>query len=90
MVLSGLSARGQRLGVMLLVHSTSGRRYGAEDVELVRHLAERIALALDNARLYEAEQASRRAAERSAAAPRRCGALPRRSTGRRRRARWRA
>jgi PAS domain S-box-containing protein len=65
-VLSGLSARGQRLGVMLLVHSASGRRYGTDDVELVRHLAERIALALDNARLYEAEQASRRAAERSA------------------------
>jgi PAS domain S-box-containing protein len=62
-LISGLTARGQRMGVMLLVRSSSGRRYGTEDVAVVRQLAERIALALDNARLYGAEHAARAAAE---------------------------
>jgi PAS domain S-box-containing protein len=62
-LISGLTARGQRMGVMLLVRSFSGRRYGAEDVAVVRQLAERIGLAVDNARLYGAEHAARAAAE---------------------------
>jgi PAS domain S-box-containing protein len=62
-LISGLSARGQRMGVMLLVRSFSGRRYGAEDVAVVRQLAERIGLAVDNARLYGAEHEARGAAE---------------------------
>jgi PAS domain S-box-containing protein len=65
-IISGLTARGQRLGVMLLVASGSGRRYGAADEALVRQLSDRVALALDNARLYGAEHAARGAAERSA------------------------
>ncbi|HST62909.1 MAG TPA: GAF domain-containing protein [Longimicrobium sp.] len=62
-LISGLTARGQRMGVMLLVRSVSGRRYGTEDVAVVRQLAERIGLAVDNARLYGAEHAARAAAE---------------------------
>jgi PAS domain S-box-containing protein len=55
-----LAARGETLGVLLLATAGSGRRYGQEDLELCIHLARRMALALDNARLYrEAEQALR-------------------------------
>ena len=56
-----LSARGQRLGVMLLsMAADSGRGYGEEDVVLGRELAYRAALAIDNARLYtQAETANR-------------------------------
>lgn len=56
-----LSARGQRLGVMLLgMASDSGRAYREDDVVLGRELAYRAALAIDNARLYtQAESANK-------------------------------
>jgi PAS domain S-box-containing protein len=47
-----LSARGRLLGVLDFATSSSGRRYGAEDLALALALAERCALAIDNARLY--------------------------------------
>jgi signal transduction histidine kinase len=55
-----LAARGQLLGVLALVLAESGRRYGPDDLALGQELAARAALALDNARLYQAEQATRR------------------------------
>jgi signal transduction histidine kinase len=55
-----LNARGQRLGVLTLVAAESGRAYGVEDLAFAQDLADRIALALDNARLYaDAQQAVR-------------------------------
>ncbi|HTQ81424.1 MAG TPA: ATP-binding protein, partial [Thermoanaerobaculia bacterium] len=55
-----LSARGQRLGALLLATSAdSGRTYGEEDFLLAKELARRAALAIDNARLFgEAEAAN--------------------------------
>src|SRR5262249_13137236 len=52
-----LQARGRILGA-LSVLATSRRRYRAGDLELARALANRAALALDNARLYHAAQAA--------------------------------
>jgi signal transduction histidine kinase len=47
-----LRARGQTLGAMTFVCAASGRRYGPADVALAQDLADRCALALDNARLH--------------------------------------
>lgn len=55
-----LLARERILGVVILVASESGRRYGARDLALAEELARRAALAIDNARLHEkSEQATR-------------------------------
>jgi signal transduction histidine kinase len=52
-----LIARGEALGVVALVSAERGR-YGAADLALAEELARRIALALENARLYyDARQA---------------------------------
>jgi predicted ATPase/signal transduction histidine kinase len=51
-----LVARGQTLGVLSLVSSAPGRRYGDADLELVREVARRAAIAIDNARLYRKTQ----------------------------------
>jgi PAS domain S-box-containing protein len=48
-----LVARGQTLGVLALVSTTSGRRYDERDLKLAEELANRAALAVDNARLYQ-------------------------------------
>jgi len=47
-----LRARGQTLGAVTFVCASSGRRYGPADVTLAQDLADRCALALDNARLH--------------------------------------
>jgi signal transduction histidine kinase len=47
-----LRARGETLGAMTFVCAASGRRYGPSDVALAQDLADRCALALDNARLH--------------------------------------
>ena len=47
-----LRARGQTLGAVTFVSASSGRRYSASDVPLAQDLADRCALALDNARLH--------------------------------------
>lgn len=49
-------ARGQVIGALSLMTSVSGRRYTDEDVSFAEDLARRCALAVDNARLYEAAQ----------------------------------
>src|SRR3954452_6129784 len=62
-----LRARGRVLGDLALVMMESGRRYGEEDLSLAQQLADRCALALDNARLYaelsEAAATARRSGE---------------------------
>jgi signal transduction histidine kinase len=47
-----LRARGQTLGAVTFVCAASGRRYQPGDVALAQDLADRCALALDNARLH--------------------------------------
>src|SRR5579872_3036509 len=59
-----LEARGNRIGVITLVATESGRRFEREDLALAEVLARRAALAVDNSRLYE--EATRVAAEQSA------------------------
>jgi signal transduction histidine kinase len=58
-----LSARGHTLGVMTFVASDSGRRYGTADVSLATEVAQRAAVAVDNARLYRQSELARRDAE---------------------------
>jgi len=48
-----LIARGRLLGTLLLAAVESGRSYGAHDLTLAEDLAGRMALAVDNARLFE-------------------------------------
>jgi len=48
-----LRAKGQNLGVLTFISAESGRRYGASDLALAQDLADRAAIAIDNARLYE-------------------------------------
>ena len=62
-----ITARGRVYGVLTLVSHTEQRRYGPEDVPVAQELAHRAALALDNARLYEAAGEARDEAERAAA-----------------------
>ncbi|WP_375767361.1 PAS domain-containing protein [Archangium gephyra] len=59
-----LLARGRTLGVLtFFTTETSGRRYGQEDVLRVEEVARRVALALDNARLFALAQEERQRAE---------------------------
>jgi PAS domain S-box-containing protein len=48
-----LVARGSTLGAISFLHASTDMRYDAEDLRLLRELADRAAMALDNARLYE-------------------------------------
>jgi PAS domain S-box-containing protein len=63
-----LIARGRAFGALSFVMADSeqggsGRRYDQLDLDAAMHLGERAAAAVDNARLYAAEQAARQAAE---------------------------
>ncbi|HEY3135010.1 MAG TPA: PAS domain S-box protein [Blastocatellia bacterium] len=51
-----LVARNRTLGAMTLLTAESGRNYDQADLALAEDLAERIALAVDNARLYRGSQ----------------------------------
>jgi serine phosphatase RsbU (regulator of sigma subunit) len=48
-----LVARGSTLGTLSFLHASTELRYDDEDLQLLGELADRAALALDNARLYE-------------------------------------
>jgi len=61
-----LSARGRVIGAMSLVTAESGRRYGPDDLAFAEQVAHRAALAVDNARLHEAEAAAWQTAEQVA------------------------
>ena len=56
-----LLSHGEVFGVITLVLSDAWRRYGPEDMELAEELARRAALAVENARLYEAALAASKA-----------------------------
>ncbi|MDT5122327.1 MAG: hypothetical protein QOC96_1809 [Acidobacteriota bacterium] len=60
-----LIARGKTLGVITFVNSESARHHTQGDLALAEDLANRAALAVDNARLYRVEQQTRLAAERT-------------------------
>jgi GAF domain-containing protein/PAS domain-containing protein len=53
-------ARGRTLGAISFVYAESGREYSTADLELAEELGRRAGLALDNARLLQAEQAANR------------------------------
>jgi PAS domain S-box-containing protein len=53
-----LIARGRVLGRVTFISSDPRRRFGPSDLALARELARRAAVAIDNARLYHAEQAA--------------------------------
>jgi PAS domain S-box-containing protein len=56
-----LKARGRILGAMTFAMAEAARRYGDADLRLALELGERVALAIDNARLFEeASEAGRR------------------------------
>jgi len=58
-----LVARGRTIGAMGVVQAESGRELSAADRALVHELAQRAALAIDNARAYAEAEAARRQAE---------------------------
>jgi PAS domain S-box-containing protein len=51
-----MTARGRTLGAIALVSAEGGRRYDESDLALAEELAHRVALALDNVRLFEDAQ----------------------------------
>ena len=59
-----LVARGEAIGSLAFIAAESDRRYGPEDLALAEELADRAAVAVENARLYH--RAERRAAEEEA------------------------
>jgi len=64
-----LRARGRVIATLSVVRSRQGGRpFGPEDLSLAESLADRAALAVDNARLFEAEAAQRRRADTLSAA----------------------
>ena len=63
LIITPLVARGRTLGAIAFVASNSGRRFGEDDLVLAEELASRVALAVDNARLYEAQQVALERAE---------------------------
>ena len=58
-----MRARGRVLGTLQLGMNTSGRRFGPDDVARAAPLAERAALAIDNARLFRDAEAALRLRE---------------------------
>ena len=63
-----LVAREKTLGALTLITSESGRVYEQADLDLALELAQRAAMAIDNARLYRAAEAARAEAEKANAA----------------------
>lgn len=53
-----LIARGRTLGALSFGQAESGRRFGPKDLQLAEDLAQRAAVAIDNARLYAEAQAA--------------------------------
>jgi signal transduction histidine kinase len=58
-----LIARGRTIGALAAIQAESGREIGEDDCALILEVAQRAALALDNARLYAEAEAARRQAE---------------------------
>ena len=64
-----LEARGRTLGALTWATAGSGRRYGEDDLEFAAQLANRAAIAVDNARLYEDQAATARTLQESLLPP---------------------
>jgi signal transduction histidine kinase/ActR/RegA family two-component response regulator len=60
-----LIARGRTLGAMAALQAESGRQFSVDDCALITEVAQRAALALDNARLYAEAEAALREADRA-------------------------
>jgi signal transduction histidine kinase/PAS domain-containing protein len=58
-----LAAHGRTRGVLLLIMTDSGRRFGEDRIVLAKEFATRVALATENAWAYAAERAARADAE---------------------------
>jgi sigma-B regulation protein RsbU (phosphoserine phosphatase) len=58
-----IAARGRPLGAITFAYADSGREYTTVELELAEELGRRAGLALDNARLHEAERRSRQRLE---------------------------
>jgi PAS domain S-box-containing protein len=62
-----LTARERTLGALTLASSRPGRRHSRDDLQVAQELAGRIAIALDNAKLYADERRANEALRRSEA-----------------------
>jgi signal transduction histidine kinase/CheY-like chemotaxis protein len=60
-----LTARGRTLGALAALQAESARHFSADDCALITELAQRAALALDNARLYAEAEAALREADKA-------------------------
>lgn len=65
-IIAPLQARGRVLGSITFVFTESDRRYRLKDIPLAEDLAQRAAIAIDNARLYNETQQAKLAAELAA------------------------
>jgi PAS domain S-box-containing protein len=74
-VVAPLAGREGVLGAVTFAMAASGRRYDATDLEMLAELARRTGIALENARLFAAEQEARRHAEEARDRTRRLQAL---------------
>ncbi len=63
LLLVPLSVRGDPTGMLILGSDKASRRYSPAEITLAEELARRAALAVENARLYQAERRSHAAAE---------------------------
>lgn len=70
-----LRARGRMVGAITLVTADSGRYFETDDVGLAEEFARRVALAVDNARLYDRERTIAQTLQR-AALPRDLPSMP--------------
>ncbi|MCB0192906.1 MAG: GAF domain-containing protein [Anaerolineae bacterium] len=66
LMLIPLTARGKTFGVMTFIWAESHRYYNESDLALAEEIARRAAVAVDNARLYQAERDARQRAELTA------------------------
>ncbi|MBD1872881.1 GAF domain-containing protein [Nodosilinea sp. FACHB-131] len=65
-IVAPLEARGRVLGSISFAFAESEQQYGLGDLTLAEDLGRRAAIAIDNARLYQAAQQAQRAAETAA------------------------
>lgn len=65
-----LIARGRTVGALSFLHASTDLRYDAADLELLSELADRAAIALDNARLYQERDRLARNLQRGLRPPR--------------------
>ena len=63
LAITPLVARGRTLGALAVLQAESARNFSADDEALLAEIAQRAALAIDNARLYSEAEAARQQAE---------------------------